>query len=92
MKGEGGTIINMHQNKPTAPITYLNKNGDTKFVKQDTEAKPLSLTLKETAILQTCVNRSYYNCNCNLDKKVLRSIIDAINNNLLLFEGEKNNG
>lgn len=81
----------MHQNRPTAPITYLNKNGKNILVEKDTETKPLNLTLKELAILQTCANRSYYNCNCNLDKDVLRSIVEAINNNFRLFEGEGKN-
>lgn len=79
----------MHQNKPTAPITYIDNNGNTILVEQDTDAKPINLTLKELAILQTCVNRSYYNCNCNLDKKVLGSIIEVIKNNLHLFKGRE---
>jgi hypothetical protein len=81
----------MHQNRPTAPITYLNKKGDTILVEQDTEPKSLRFTLKELAILQTCANRSYYNCNCNLDKTVLRSIIEEINQHLFLFDGDSKN-
>jgi hypothetical protein len=82
------TVRNTHQNKPTAPIKFNNSKGQHVLVTEDTEAKPTSLTLKELAVLQTCVNRSYFNCNCDLDKSVLHSIIEKINENLALFEQE----
>jgi hypothetical protein len=77
----------VHQNKPTAPITYLSHKGDTVLVDQDESLlKPLSLTLKEHAILQTCLNRSYFNCNCNLDKDVLASILAKTKVNLKEYQ------
>lgn len=75
----------MHQNKPTAPIKYTNLKGQTVLVDKDTDAKDIALTLKELAVLQTCVNRSLFNCNCDLDKSVLKGIADNINNSLDLF-------
>jgi hypothetical protein len=79
----------MHQNKPTAPITYLTSNAklvtlpdsDISELK-DTQA--LHLTLPEIALVQTLVNRYAIDCNRNLNKDVLkvigkkiRSIIDS---------------
>ncbi len=69
----------MHQNKPTAPITYLNDKGVKTPVDVDTSGHSLYLTLKELALLQTLSNRSLLNCNCNLDKNVMKSIVDKIN-------------
>lgn len=80
--------MSIHQNKPTAPIKFTNRKGHHVLVDKDTEAKPVNLTLKELAVLQTCVNRSYFNCNCDLDKTVLHSIIEQVNKNLFLFEEE----
>ena len=78
----------MHQNKPVAPITYLNNKGQNILV-SEVEAKdmekPLNLTLEELAILQTCLNRSYYNCNCNLDKTVLAEILAKAKVNLITY-------
>jgi hypothetical protein len=76
-----------HQYKSVAPITYLDKSGKTVLVPdEDTLGeKPLMLSLKEFAILQTCVNRSYLNCNCNLNKDVLGSIVEKLKNNLPLY-------
>jgi hypothetical protein len=68
----------MHQNKPVAPITYLNHKGEKVTVSEsDTDSleTPLNLNLKELAILQTCLNRSYFNCNCDLNKEVLGQIL-----------------
>lgn len=75
----------MHQNKPVAEITYLNDKGDKVLVagvpgKDDYTF--ISLNLEELAILQTCLNRSYFNCNCNLNKDVLASVLDKIKGNL----------
>lgn len=81
----------MHQNKPTAPITYLNHKGETVPVPDDVidsskDTKPLNLTLQELAILQTMANRSYLNCNCNLNKNVLSGIVMKIKNNFCLYD------
>jgi hypothetical protein len=69
----------MHQNKPTAPITYLNRKGITIPIEVDTKPIQVKFTLKELALLQTLSNRSLINCNCNLDKKVMKSVVDNIN-------------
>jgi len=74
----------MHQNKPTAPIVYINKKGKKIEVDKDsTETHSIDLTLAELAIMQTLVNRSYFNCNCNLDKEVVQGVVvkirDALN-------------
>lgn len=75
-----------HQNKPVAPITYLNDKGDVIPVDGITEEeKPLNLTLEELAILQTCLNRSYLNCNCNLNKGVLAEILVKVKANLRTY-------
>ena len=81
----------MHQNKPNAPITYINDNGVQVSVPDDNldwskDTKPLNLTLPELAILQTLTNRSYLNCNCNLNKNVLAGIVTKIKNNLCLYD------
>jgi len=66
----------MHQNKPTAPISYVDKKGKKVDVdKTLTKTYPLELTLAELAIVQTLVNRSYFNCNCNLDKEVVGEVV-----------------
>ena len=75
----------MHQNKPTAPITYLNDKGEVVPVEAGKEEKPLNLTLEEIAILQTCLNRSYLNCNCNLNKSVLAEILVKVKANLKTY-------
>lgn len=64
----------MHQNKPTAPVTYTNSKGKHVLVAEDVGPFPIYLSLKELAVLQTGVNRSYYNCNCDLDKDALNNI------------------
>jgi hypothetical protein len=83
-------MTKMHQNKPTAPIKYTNLKGQTVLVDVDkvTLPKLISFKLKELAVLQTCVNRSLFNCNCDLDKSVLKGIADNINNSLDLFGDE----
>jgi hypothetical protein len=71
----------MHQNKPVAPITYLNDKGQNILVheEQDNEwSTPLVVNLKEIAILQTGLNRAYFNCNCDLNKDVLKSILAKV--------------
>lgn len=79
----------LHQNKPVAPITYLNMKGRKVSVPdEDTEEKPLPLTLKELAVLQTCVNRSYLNCNCDLNKDVLGNIVKKVKHNICFYEGK----
>jgi len=76
----------MHQNKPTAPITYSNDKGDKVSVDEDNGIEsPLNLTLKELAILQTCLYRSYLNCNCNLNKEVLGNILAKAKYNLRTY-------
>lgn len=77
----------MHQNKPTAPITYLNDKGKVVLVEDvaTKEEKPLNLTLEELAILQTCLNRSYLNCNCNLNKEVLAEMLVKTKHNLRTY-------
>ena len=66
----------MHQNKPTASIIYVNKHGKKIEVdKSSTETYPLEFTQAELAIMQTLVNRAYFNCNCNLDKEVVGSVV-----------------
>lgn len=71
-----------HQNKPTAPITYLTTQGKTIEVPGENDPRkdllPLHVTLHELAILQTLANRSLFNCNCNLNKDVLKSIVGKI--------------
>jgi hypothetical protein len=79
----------MHQNKPVAEITYLNDKGD-KVLVADMPCKDvhtfMSLNLEELAILQTCLNRSYFNCNCNLNKDVLKSILAKIKTSLKEYQ------
>lgn len=73
----------MHQNKPTAPISYVDKKGKKVDVdKTLTETYSLDLTLAELAIVQTLVNRSYFNCNCNLDKEVVGEVVLKIRDKL----------
>jgi len=73
----------MHQNKPTAPISYVDKKGKKVDVdKTLTQTYPLELTLAELAIVQTLVNRSYFNCNCNLDKEVVGEVVLKIRDKL----------
>jgi len=75
----------VHQNKPVAAITFLNDKGDRVLV-DDMSSKDditsLTLNLKELAILQTCLNRSYFNCNCDLNKDVLGDVLRKIKVNL----------
>lgn len=83
----------MHQNKPTAPITYLRDDGKRVTLPEGSEFKlreiePLPLTLPEIAIIQTLVNRSIRNCNCNLNKTVLSHIVLKIKNALLKMKRE----
>lgn len=72
-----------HQNKPTAPITYLNKKGKTVDVTDWPELSVACLfphfTIQELSLIQTLSNRSLLNCNCNLAKKVMKSIVDKVN-------------
>jgi hypothetical protein len=73
----------MHQNKTTADITYINKQGKKVNVdKNVTDTLPLYLTLAELAIVQTLVNRSYFNCNCNLDKEIVQSLVVKVRDKL----------
>lgn len=66
----------MHQNKPTAPILYVNKQGKKIEVDKDSaETYSIDLTKAELAIVQTLVNRSYFNCNCNLDKEIVQGVV-----------------
>jgi len=74
---------NLHQNKPVAPISYLNHKGEKVTVGEsetDVLETPLDLNIKELAILQTCLNRSYFNCNCDLNKDVLGQILSKTKN------------
>lgn len=74
---------NMHQNKPTAPIVYIDKNGKKIEVdKTLTNTHNVDLTLAELAIVQTLVNRSLFNCNCNLDKEVVQSLVVKVRDKL----------
>lgn len=71
----------MHQNKPVAPITYLNDKGKNIVVDETIEdgwSTSLAVNLKEIAILQTGLNRAYFNCNCDLNKDVLKSILSKV--------------
>lgn len=83
----------MHQNKSTAPVTYLNSKGKTIEVPGENDPikglLPLHITLHELAILQTLANRSLFNCNCNLNKEVLKSIVGKIKEIIYTVE---NNG
>lgn len=73
----------MHQNKSTAPIVYIDKKGKKIDVdKSSTETFAFDLTLAELAIMQTLVNRAYFNCNCNLDKEVVGSLVLKIRDKL----------
>ena len=89
----------MHQNKPTAPITYRVEEGSRVIVKelpQDESQWPkeirfMPVTLPEIALIQTLVCRSLLNCNCNLNKEVLKGIVEKIKGTLRLYsvEGDK---
>lgn len=73
----------MHQNKPTAPIVYVDKKGKKIEVdKALTDTQSIDLTLAELAIVQTLVNRSLFNCNCNLDKEVVQSLVIKVRDKL----------
>ena len=73
----------MHQNKPTAPIVYIDKKGKKIEVdKTLTNTHNVDLTLAELAIVQTLVNRSLFNCNCNLDKEVVESVVIKVRDKL----------
>lgn len=73
----------MHQNKPTATIAYINNKGKKIEVdKALTDTQSIDLTLAELAIVQTLVNRSLFNCNCNLDKEVVQSVVIKIRDKL----------
>lgn len=73
----------MHQNKPTASIVFVNKKGKKVEVdKHLTETHSIDLTLAELAIMQTLVNRAYFNCNCNLDKEVVQSLVLKVRDTL----------
>lgn len=75
--------MQMHQNKPTASISYINKSGKKIEVDKDsTDTSSIDLTLAELAIIQTLVNRSYFNCNCNLDKEVVQSVVLKVRDKL----------
>jgi len=83
----------MHQNKPTAPITYVRDNGKRVTLPEGSEfklreAESISLTLPEIAILQTLSYRALLNCNCNLNKTVLSNIVLKIKNALLKMKRE----
>lgn len=81
-----------HQNKPVAPITYLNTKGKVTPVDetQDTDwSACLVVNLKEIAILQTGLNRAYFNCNCDLNKDVLESILSKVKHILKVYEESK---
>jgi hypothetical protein len=73
----------MHQNKPTAPITYLSQKGEvidvTNWSLLLKHIYKCYFNIQELALLQTLANRSLINCNCNLDKKVMKSVVDKIN-------------
>ncbi len=84
----------MHQNKPTAPIEYTGKFGKKFTLPEDESQWPkqirfLDLTLAEFAILQTLTNRSLVNCNCNLNKKVLKGIVDKVNHIVTMYDDAK---
>lgn len=73
----------MHQNKPTATIAYINNKGKKIEVdKALTDTQSIDLTLAELAIVQTLVNRSLFNCNCNLDKEVVQSLVIKVRDKL----------
>lgn len=73
----------MHQNKPTATIVYINNKGKKIEVdKALTDTQSIDLTLAELAIVQTLVNRSLFNCNCNLDKEVVQSLVIKVRDKL----------
>lgn len=80
----------MHQNKPTAPITYLNIKGKNIPAPDDSQDHPLMLNIKELAIIQTLLNRSYFNCNCNLNKLVIAEVLCKIKANIKLYEEKIN--
>ncbi len=69
----------MHQNKPTAPITYLNQKGEVIDVTNWADLYNSPFNIQELALLQTLANRSLLNCNCNLDKKVMQSVVNKVN-------------
>lgn len=74
----------MHQNKPTAPITYLNRKSEVidvtnSLVDHASDFNKTYFNIKELSLLQTLANRSLINCNCNLDKNVMKGIVDKIN-------------
>lgn len=80
----------MHQNKPIAPVTYLNSKAKKVTVEGfPTQTYPFDLTLAEIAILQTLTNRSATNCQCNLNKDVMNSIVEKIKDSIRLYDGEK---
>lgn len=74
-----------HQNKPIAPITYLNNRGKVTSIDEKRYgdwSTLLNLSLKEVAILQTGLNRAFFNCNCDLNKDVLESILNKVKESL----------
>lgn len=84
----------MHQNKPTAPIEYTGEFGKKFTLPEDESQWPkqirfLHLTLAEVAILQKLTNRSLVNCNCNLNKKVLKGIVDKVNHMVGMYSDVK---
>ena len=84
----------MHQNKPTAPIEYIGEFGKKFTLPEDESQWPikirfLHLTLAEAAILQTLTNRALMNCNCNLNKKVLKGIVDKVNHIITMYDEAK---
>lgn len=80
----------MHQNKPTASVVFINKKGKKVEVdKSSPEILNVDLTLAELAIVQTLVNRSYFNCNCNLDKEVVGSLVLKVRDKLNEEENKK---
>lgn len=87
----------MHQNKPTAPITYLRGDGKRVTLPEDESQWPediffMHFTLPEIALLQTLIGRSILNCNCNLNKGVLKGIVDKIKDVLQLYSVGGENG
>jgi hypothetical protein len=68
----------LHQYKETAPITYLDSKGNRLDAPDDDIIVHIGFDIKSLSILQTLVNRSYTNCNCNLDKKVLHGLKNNI--------------
>jgi hypothetical protein len=78
-----------HQIKPTAPITYLDEDGTTVDVTNWVDLYNSYFNIQELALLQTLTNRSLINCNCNLDKKVMQSLVNKINTSVWFLAKDK---